>query len=140
MPRFAVVAWIPLACVLAACAADRKRSFEIRTMDTEGTPVPCVVLVEGAVHPDPENTGSPLVTNTPNKYVDLTFKPKPDGTYPVFEVQVRALRHDPDTRQLISGSWKTAPSPYLMTESGRRLRHNDPELHLFILRRNPEYR
>ena len=98
-PRFPVLASVALAALVAACASDRKRSFEIRTIDTEGQPVPCVVLVEGAVHPDPSNPELPLVTNDPERRLDLTFKPKDDGSYEVIELRVTALREDPQTRK-----------------------------------------
>jgi len=139
MSRLNVLLGVALALLLASCGSNPNRSFEVRTIDTEGNQVPCVILVEGEMHPDPENPEQPLVTNNPEKRLDLTFKVKDDGTYDVLEVRVQALREDPTTKKPIPGSWKTEPNPYLMTESTRRLRHNDPETHLFILRRNPEF-
>jgi len=139
MPRLNALLGVALALFLVSCRSNPNRSFEVRTIDTEGKQVPCVILVEGSIYPDPENPELPLVTNNPDKRLDLTFKLKDDGTYDVLEVRVQALRQDPETKKPIPGSWKTEPNPYLMTESTRRLRHNDPEMHLFILRRNPDF-
>ena len=139
MPRFNVLAGVSLAFLLVSCGSNPNRSFEVRTIDTDGKQVPCVILVEGEVHPDLENPELPLVTNNPDKRLNLAFKLKEDGTFDVIELRVKALRQDPETKKPIPGSWRTEPNPYLMTESTRRLRHNDPETHLFILRRNPDF-
>jgi hypothetical protein len=128
-----------LGSLFVSCSSKVVRKFDIKTINSDGEAVPCVVKVEGEIWPDPEDPNKPFMTNDFKKRVELTFKPRDDGAgMERFELSVIALQKDAKGK-IDPNSWQAAPEsrPYLMTERPRQLRYNDPEVHLFIMRENP---